>query len=74
MSLYSCMSEPCDLFLSCHFLFQYFAIGFSEGVKVISEALVKSVSFKDEKLQIKLKDGRVVSPGFYTSVSYEVFC
>uniref|UniRef100_A0A3P9Q985 Apoptosis inducing factor mitochondrion associated 1 n=1 Tax=Poecilia reticulata TaxID=8081 RepID=A0A3P9Q985_POERE len=31
-----------------------------EGVKVIREAVVKSVSFKDDKLEIKLKDGRVV--------------
>lgn len=31
-----------------------------EGVKIISEALVKSVSFKDDKLEIKLKDGRLV--------------
>ncbi|CAL8267189.1 unnamed protein product [Merluccius merluccius] len=32
-----------------------------EGVKVLPEALVKSVSFKDDKVQIQLKDGRVVS-------------
>lgn len=31
-----------------------------EGVKIITEALVKSVSYKDDKLEIKLKDGRVV--------------
>ncbi|KAM4544522.1 apoptosis-inducing factor 1, mitochondrial isoform 7-T7 [Odontesthes bonariensis] len=31
-----------------------------EGVKVISEALVKSVSCKDDKLEIQLKDGRLV--------------
>uniref|UniRef100_A0A147A7V7 Apoptosis-inducing factor 1, mitochondrial n=1 Tax=Fundulus heteroclitus TaxID=8078 RepID=A0A147A7V7_FUNHE len=31
-----------------------------EGVKIISEALVKSVSYKDDKLEIKLKDGRLV--------------
>nr|XP_019941337.1 PREDICTED: apoptosis-inducing factor 1, mitochondrial isoform X1 [Paralichthys olivaceus] len=31
-----------------------------EGVKVISEALVKSVTLKDDKLEIKLKDGRLV--------------
>ncbi|CAG02984.1 unnamed protein product, partial [Tetraodon nigroviridis] len=31
-----------------------------EGVKVITEALVKSVTFKDEKLEIQLKDGRKV--------------
>ncbi|XP_067463787.1 apoptosis-inducing factor 1, mitochondrial isoform X4 [Thunnus thynnus] len=31
-----------------------------EGVKVISEALVKSVIYKDDKLEIKLKDGRLV--------------
>lgn len=31
-----------------------------EGVKVVSEALVKSVAFKDDKLVIKLKDGRQV--------------
>uniref|UniRef100_A0A8C3ANJ8 Apoptosis-inducing factor 1, mitochondrial n=1 Tax=Cyclopterus lumpus TaxID=8103 RepID=A0A8C3ANJ8_CYCLU len=30
------------------------------GVKVISEALVKSVVCKDEKLEIQLKDGRLV--------------
>ncbi|XP_046876359.1 apoptosis-inducing factor 1, mitochondrial isoform X4 [Hypomesus transpacificus] len=32
----------------------------SEGVRVITEALVKKVSFDDGKVQIKLKDGRVV--------------
>ncbi|XP_067113215.1 apoptosis-inducing factor 1, mitochondrial isoform X3 [Osmerus mordax] len=32
----------------------------SEGVRVITEALVKNVSFDDGKVQIKLKDGRVV--------------
>ncbi|XP_062289052.1 apoptosis-inducing factor 1, mitochondrial isoform X2 [Scomber scombrus] len=31
-----------------------------EGVKVISEALVKSVTCKNDKLEIKLKDGRMV--------------
>ncbi|XP_053187665.1 apoptosis-inducing factor 1, mitochondrial [Scomber japonicus] len=31
-----------------------------EGVKVISEALVKSVTYKNDKLEIKLKDGRMV--------------
>ncbi|CAL8401790.1 unnamed protein product [Boreogadus saida] len=31
-----------------------------EGVKVMPEALVKSVSFKDEQVHIQLKDGRVV--------------
>uniref|UniRef100_A0A7N6BYX1 Apoptosis-inducing factor 1, mitochondrial n=1 Tax=Anabas testudineus TaxID=64144 RepID=A0A7N6BYX1_ANATE len=31
-----------------------------EGVKIISEALVKSVTFKDDTLEIKLKDGRLV--------------
>lgn len=31
-----------------------------EGVKVIAEALVKSVTCKDDKLEIKLKDGRLV--------------
>ncbi|KAM9333518.1 apoptosis-inducing factor 1, mitochondrial [Pholidichthys leucotaenia] len=31
-----------------------------EGVKVISEALVKSVTLKDDKLEIQLKDGRLV--------------
>ncbi|KAG7486043.1 apoptosis-inducing factor 1, mitochondrial [Solea senegalensis] len=31
-----------------------------EGVKVIKEALVKSVTFKDDKLEIQLKDGRLV--------------
>ncbi|CAL1573749.1 unnamed protein product [Knipowitschia caucasica] len=31
-----------------------------EGVKVLPEALVKSVSFKDDKLEILLKDGRQV--------------
>nr|XP_057933202.1 apoptosis-inducing factor 1, mitochondrial [Doryrhamphus excisus] len=31
-----------------------------EGVKVISEALVKSVAYKDEQLEIQLKDGRLV--------------
>ncbi|XP_037323100.2 apoptosis-inducing factor 1, mitochondrial isoform X3 [Pungitius pungitius] len=31
-----------------------------EGVKIISEALVKSVVSKDDKLEIQLKDGRLV--------------
>lgn len=31
-----------------------------EGVKIISEALVKSVTCKDNKLEIQLKDGRLV--------------
>ncbi|KAK2828440.1 hypothetical protein Q5P01_019474 [Channa striata] len=31
-----------------------------EGVKIISEALVKSVTSKDDMLEIKLKDGRLV--------------
>ncbi|XP_070699701.1 apoptosis-inducing factor 1, mitochondrial isoform X2 [Pempheris klunzingeri] len=31
-----------------------------EGVKIISEALVKSVTYKDDTLEIKLKDGRLV--------------
>ncbi|XP_034539359.1 apoptosis-inducing factor 1, mitochondrial isoform X4 [Notolabrus celidotus] len=31
-----------------------------EGVKIISEALVKSVTCKDDKLEILLKDGRLV--------------
>ncbi|XP_030293818.1 apoptosis-inducing factor 1, mitochondrial isoform X5 [Sparus aurata] len=31
-----------------------------EGVKVIAEALVKSVTCKDDKLEIQLKDGRLV--------------
>ncbi|CAJ1064254.1 apoptosis-inducing factor 1%2C mitochondrial isoform X8 [Xyrichtys novacula] len=31
-----------------------------EGVKIISEALVKSVNLKDDKLEILLKDGRLV--------------
>nr|XP_020454710.1 apoptosis-inducing factor 1, mitochondrial [Monopterus albus] len=31
-----------------------------EGVKIISEALVKSVTYKDDRLEIKLKDGRLV--------------
>lgn len=31
-----------------------------EGVKVISEALVKSVAYKDDRLEISLKDGRLV--------------
>ncbi|XP_036381510.1 apoptosis-inducing factor 1, mitochondrial isoform X4 [Megalops cyprinoides] len=31
-----------------------------EGVNVITEALVKNVSFQDGKLEIKLKDGRLV--------------
>ncbi|XP_037543421.1 apoptosis-inducing factor 1, mitochondrial isoform X3 [Nematolebias whitei] len=31
-----------------------------EGVKIISEALVKSVAYKDDKLEIQLKDGRLV--------------
>ncbi|XP_061608370.1 apoptosis-inducing factor 1, mitochondrial isoform X1 [Phyllopteryx taeniolatus] len=32
----------------------------TEGVKVLSEALVKSVTCKDDQLEIKLKDGRLV--------------
>ncbi|XP_076606214.1 apoptosis-inducing factor 1, mitochondrial isoform X6 [Chaetodon auriga] len=31
-----------------------------EGVKIISEALVKSVTCKDDQLEIQLKDGRLV--------------
>ncbi|XP_066571091.1 apoptosis-inducing factor 1, mitochondrial isoform X2 [Amia ocellicauda] len=31
-----------------------------EGVNVMPEALVKSVSYQDDKVEIKLKDGRVV--------------
>ncbi|XP_041863496.1 apoptosis-inducing factor 1, mitochondrial isoform X13 [Melanotaenia boesemani] len=31
-----------------------------EGVKVITESLVKSVTYKDDKLEIHLKDGRLV--------------
>lgn len=31
-----------------------------EGVKIISEALVKSVTCKEDKLEIQLKDGRLV--------------
>uniref|UniRef100_A0A1A8DN94 Apoptosis-inducing factor 1, mitochondrial n=1 Tax=Nothobranchius kadleci TaxID=1051664 RepID=A0A1A8DN94_NOTKA len=31
-----------------------------EGVKVITEALVKSVSYRDDKLEVQLKDGRLV--------------
>lgn len=31
-----------------------------EGVKILSEALVKSVAFKDDELEILLKDGRQV--------------
>lgn len=46
---------------------KYSSFGFLEGVKVISEALVKSVVCKDDKLEIKLKDGRLVGPGFCTS-------
>lgn len=40
--------------------------GLPEGVKIISEALVKSVTFKDDKLEIKLKDGRLVGSDFHT--------
>ncbi|KAJ8348878.1 hypothetical protein SKAU_G00274670 [Synaphobranchus kaupii] len=32
-----------------------------EGVNVITEALVKNVSFKDGRVEIKLKDGRMVT-------------
>ncbi|XP_060769395.1 apoptosis-inducing factor 1, mitochondrial isoform X3 [Neoarius graeffei] len=31
-----------------------------EGVQVLTEAVVKNVSYKDEKVEIKLKDGRLV--------------
>uniref|UniRef100_UPI003AADD120 apoptosis-inducing factor 1, mitochondrial isoform X1 n=1 Tax=Centroberyx gerrardi TaxID=166262 RepID=UPI003AADD120 len=31
-----------------------------EGVKVVAEALVKAVTYKDDKVEIQLKDGRVV--------------
>ncbi|XP_029924460.1 apoptosis-inducing factor 1, mitochondrial isoform X2 [Myripristis murdjan] len=31
-----------------------------EGVKILSEALVKNVTHKDDKVEIQLKDGRVV--------------
>lgn len=39
------------------FCFSFFL---PEGVKVLTEALVKSVNCKDDKLEIRLKDGRVV--------------
>uniref|UniRef100_A0A1A8LHI8 Programmed cell death 8 (Apoptosis-inducing factor) n=1 Tax=Nothobranchius pienaari TaxID=704102 RepID=A0A1A8LHI8_9TELE len=39
-----------------------------EGVKVITEALVKSVSYRDDKLEIQLKDGRLVGYGFGSSL------
>lgn len=45
---------------------QYFPFGSSEGVKIVSEALVKSVTFKEDALEIKLKDGRLVDSDFYT--------
>ncbi|XP_076024482.1 apoptosis-inducing factor 1, mitochondrial isoform X17 [Genypterus blacodes] len=32
----------------------------NEGVKVLAEALVKSVTFQDDKLEIQLKDGRLI--------------
>ncbi|XP_064206624.1 apoptosis-inducing factor 1, mitochondrial isoform X2 [Anguilla rostrata] len=32
-----------------------------EGVNVITDALVKNVSFKDDRVEIKLKDGRMVT-------------
>lgn len=47
-------------------LLKYFPFAFPEGVKIISEALVKSVTFKDDKLEIKLKDGRLVGSDSYT--------
>ena len=43
--------------------------GFLEGVKVISEALVKSVAWKDDKLEIKLKDGRLVGSAHVQCIS-----
>lgn len=51
------------LFLVIHFVNLFFLVCsfYLEGVKIISEALVKSMSFKDDKLEIKLKDGRLVS-------------
>lgn len=36
-----------------------------EGVNVMTDALVKNVSFKNDKLEIKLKDGRLVSLLFH---------
>lgn len=36
-----------------------------EGVNVLTDSVVKSVSYQDDKLEIKLKDGRVVNTRFY---------
>lgn len=55
----------CTLYLnSVLFLIdmQYWCdFNFPEGVKVITEALVKSVTYKEDALEIQLKDGRMVS-------------
>lgn len=42
---------------------------------MISEALVKSVAYKDEKLEIQLKDGRLVRPvvQVWCKSGYEMF-
>lgn len=42
---------------------------------MISEALVKSVAYKDEKLEIQLKDGRLVCRVVHVSrdSGYEMF-
>uniref|UniRef100_A0A8C5GJW3 Apoptosis-inducing factor 1, mitochondrial n=1 Tax=Gouania willdenowi TaxID=441366 RepID=A0A8C5GJW3_GOUWI len=42
-----------------------------EGVKIISEALVKSVSFIDDELEITLKDGRVKTDHIVSAVGLE---
>lgn len=43
---------------------------FLEGVKVLSEALVKSVTYQDDKLEIHLKDGRLVGSVIFAQVQY----
>lgn len=52
---------------------KYSLFGFPEGVKIISEALVKSVTCKDDKLEIQLKDGRLVGPGIFRVIQYMTY-
>ena len=59
--------ECLNAHIELHTLIKHSPFAFLEGVKVISEALVKSVVSKDDKLEIQLKDGRLVGPGFCTS-------
>lgn len=60
LSEFHCVSYVCFI--------KYSPFGFLEGVKVIAEALVKSVTCKDDKLEIQLKDGRLVGSSVFAQV------